>query len=85
MPAVLTGQDRLFSKLSGWIIKFFIFRGLAEKCREKIRAALEALEGVTTVSFREKFTEVYLENNVEDAALKMAVEQCGDYTVEKID
>lgn len=56
-----------------------------EKCREKIRAALEALEGVTTVSFREKFTEVYLENDVEDAALKMAVEQCGDYTVEKID
>ena len=55
-----------------------------EKCREKIRAALEALEGVTTVSFREKFTEVYLENDVEDAALKMAVEQCGDYTVEKM-
>ena len=56
-----------------------------EKCREKIRAALEALEGVTAVNFREKFTEVYLEKDVEDAALKMAVEQCGDYTVEKID
>ena len=56
-----------------------------DKCRAKIQAALTVLEGVTEVSFREDFTEVFLEQDVPDEALKAAVEGCGGYSVTRID
>ena len=56
-----------------------------EKCRERIAAALEALPGVTDTAFRVDFTEVYLDRDVPDEALRQAVESCGACTVAKID
>lgn len=55
------------------------------KCREKIAAALRALPEVADTAFREDFTEVYLDREVPDEALREAVEACGAYTVTKID
>ena len=56
-----------------------------EKCKEKIRTALMQIENVKEVSFKEKWAEVTLEKEVEDAVLKSAAEAAGDYTVDKID
>ena len=56
-----------------------------DKCREKIRAALTALEHVTDVVFKEEFTEVFLEQDVPGDVLKRAVEGCGEYVVTRID
>lgn len=56
-----------------------------DRCREKISAALAALPGVTEVRFRPEFTEVYLDRDPGDEALKQAVERCGGYTVTNID
>ena len=56
-----------------------------DKCREKIRAALTALEHVTDVVFKEEFTEVFLEQDVPDTVLKKAAEGCGEYVVTRID
>ena len=56
-----------------------------DRCREKISAALAALPGVAEVRFRPEFTEVYLDRDPGDEALKQAVERCGGYTVTNID
>lgn len=58
-----------------------------ESCKEKVAAALKAVPGVTDVVFRleEGFTEVLLDGNVPDGALKAAVENCGAYSVSRID
>lgn len=56
-----------------------------DRCREKISAALTALPQVTEVQFRPDFTEVYVNGDPGDEALKRAVEGCGGYTVTKID
>lgn len=40
---------------------------------------------MTDVVFQDEFTEVYLDGDVEDRILKEAVENCGNYTVVKID
>ena len=56
-----------------------------DRCREKISAALAALPGVAEVRFRPEFTEVYLDRDPGDEALKQAVERCGGYTVPNID
>ena len=56
-----------------------------DKCRSKIKAALMDVADVTDVVFREKFTEVFLDKDVEDKVLKDAVEGCGGYIVTKIE
>lgn len=56
-----------------------------DRCREKISAALAALPGVAEVRFRPEFTEVYLDRDPGNEALKQAVERCGGYTVTNID
>ena len=56
-----------------------------DKCRDKIKTALTAVEHVTDVVFKEEFTEVILEQDVPDDVLKKAVESCGEYRVAKID
>ena len=56
-----------------------------DNCRNRVQAALTALDGVTTVIWKDNFAEVFLEQAVEDDALKTAVEHCGSYTVSKID
>ena len=52
-----------------------------EKCRDRIREALSGIAGVTSVVFRDGFTEVYVQHQVKEDALKTAVEGCGAYTV----
>ena len=52
-----------------------------EKCRDRIREALFGIAGVTSVVFRDGFTEVYVQQQVTEDALKAAVEDCGAYTV----
>ncbi len=54
-------------------------------CREKIRSALETLDGVSGVTFREEFAEVFLEKDMDDARLAEIVERCGAYRVARID
>ena len=58
-----------------------------EECEERISAALRSISDVKDVVFRreEGFTEVFLERDVADEALKQAVGSCGGYTVTKID
>ena len=54
-------------------------------CPGKIKAALLSIDKVTDVVFQDEFTEVYLDGDVEDKILKETVENCGNYTVIKID
>lgn len=56
-----------------------------DKCREKIKRALMALEGITDVVFQNEFTEVFLDKDTADECLKETVENCGGYVVTKID
>lgn len=56
-----------------------------DNCRNRIRDALMGLDYVTDVVFKPDFTEVFLDQDVSDETLKAAVENCGDYTVSKID
>lgn len=56
-----------------------------DKCREKIKTALMALEGITDVVFQNEFTEVFLDKDTADERLKETVENCGGYVVTKID
>lgn len=56
-----------------------------DKCREKIKTALMALEGINDVVFQNEFTEVFLDKDTADERLKETVENCGGYVVTKID
>ena len=56
-----------------------------DNCKNKIKSALEQIEGVTDVTFREEYTEVYLQADVADEILKKSVEECGEYHIAKID
>lgn len=56
-----------------------------DKCREKIKTVLMALEGITDVVFQNEFTEVFLDKDTADERLKETVENCGGYVVTKID
>lgn len=58
--------------------------GCAE-CRNKIRSALILVDNVIDVKFKDEFTEVFLERDVDDKTLKSAVEGCGEYFVSKIE
>ena len=79
------GTRPVIFKLERMDYKVLYIGGIAcEACRDRIRQALKVLDGVKDVVFREAFTEVYLETEVEDARLRAAVEELG-YSVEKID
>ena len=79
------GTRPVIFKLERMDYKVLYIGGIAcEVCRDRIRQALKALDGVKNVVFREAFTEVYLETEVEDTRLRAAVEELG-YSVEKID
>ena len=56
-----------------------------DNCRNKIQDALMKLDGVTDVTFRDGFTEVYMDYDVKDSAIQEAVESCGSYHVVRID
>ena len=56
-----------------------------DNCRNRIREALTALDHVTDVTFKPKFAEVFLDQDVPDDLLMTAVESCGGYTVTKLD
>lgn len=63
----------------------YIDKIACDKCRDKIKQALLAVDGVKEVVFCEAFTEVFLEKDVANDLLKAAVENCGGYTVTRID
>ena len=80
------GTRPVIFKIEGIDYKVMYITGIScEKCKEKIRTALMQIENVKEVSFKEKWAEVTLEKEVEDAVLKSAAEAAGDYTVDKID
>lgn len=56
-------------------------------CRGRVKSTLTALDSVTGVEFRDNFTEVFVDvtKPVTEDTLKAAVENCGNYTVTKID
>ncbi|MDD3220290.1 MAG: TIGR04076 family protein [Lachnospiraceae bacterium] len=56
-----------------------------DKCRNKISDALSTVENVKDVIFKDEFTEVFLEKEVEDEMLKSVVENCGGYMVTRIE
>lgn len=56
-----------------------------EDCKNNIQQALEHIDGVTEVAFREGYVEVYLQNEVTDSTLEETVKKCGEYKVTKID
>ena len=56
-----------------------------ENCRERIREALASVDGVTDVIFRDGFAEVFVDQKVEEQAVKAAVEGCGDVMVLKME
>ena len=56
-----------------------------DKCREKIRSALVAIDGVTGVEYKPEFAEVFLDKDISDEVIRSAIENCGGYSVTKID
>lgn len=52
---------------------------------DEIALALKQINGVKEVVFKEKYVEIYVQENISDNAIKEAVEGCGKYTVIKID
>lgn len=55
-----------------------------DDCKSKIRSSLEQLDGVTDITFREQFAEVYMEKDVADHEITAAVERCEEYRVLRI-
>lgn len=56
-----------------------------EDCQNSVRQALEAVDGVTEVAFREEYAEVYLQSEIKDRVLEEAVKKCGECKITKID
>ena len=56
-----------------------------ENSQERIRGALTSVDGVTDVVFRDGFAEVFVDQKVEERAVKAAVEGCGGATVLKME
>lgn len=80
------GTRPVIFKIERMDYKVLYIDGLhCEKCKSSVKNALEKIDGVTQVTFCEKYTEVYLDKNVDDETLKNAVEHCGEYHVLKID
>lgn len=56
-----------------------------EDCKNSIQQALEHIDGVAEVAFRERYVEVYLQNEVTDSTLEETVKKCGECKIIKID
>ena len=56
-----------------------------EGCKKKIKEALEHIPDVNEVNFKDDFTEVFVERDVDDDVIRQAVESCGDYKIIKIE
>lgn len=56
-----------------------------KSCCGKLKEALKAIDYVKDVVFRDKFAEVFLDQDMADEKLRDAVERCGDYKVLKIE
>lgn len=56
-----------------------------DACRKKIETALMQVKHVTGVTFRDEFTEVFVDGAAAQESLRAAVESCGAYTVTKIE
>ncbi len=80
------GTRPVIFKIERMDYKVLYIQGVSCKnCQGKIKAALLSIDKVRDVVFQDEFTEVYLDGDVEDKILKEAVENCGNYTVIKID
>lgn len=80
------GTRPVIFKIERMDYKVLYIQGVSCKnCQGKIKAALLSIDKVRDVVFQDEFTEVYLDGDVEDRILKEAVENCGNYTVIKID
>ena len=80
------GTRPVIFKIERMDYKVLYIQGVSCKnCQGKIKAALLSIDKVRDVVFQDEFTEVYLDGDVEDRILKEIVENCGDYTVVKID
>ena len=80
------GTRPVIFKIERMDYKVLYIQGVScKKCKGKIKAALLSIDKVRDVVFQDEFTEVYLDGDVEDRILKEAVENCGNYTVIKID
>lgn len=53
--------------------------------REKVRAALSGIEGVTEVAYRERFAEVFMDWDIPDGALAAALTECSGVQITRID
>ena len=56
-----------------------------DNCKNKIKYALEQIDGVTGIIFREEYVEVYLQSDVKDEIIRENVAKCGQYSISKID
>lgn len=58
-----------------------------EKCEQKISAALKTIPEIKNIVFRheDNFTEVYLDKDISDEVLRQTIENCGNYSINKID
>lgn len=56
-----------------------------DACRKKIETALMQVKHVTGVTFRDEFTEVFVDGAAAQESLRAAVENCGAYTVTKME
>jgi len=56
-----------------------------DACRKKIETALMQVKHVTGVTFRDEFTEVFVDGVAAQESLRAAVESCGAYTVTKME
>ena len=80
------GTRPVIFKIERMDYKVLYMDGLhCEACQSRIKSALEKIDGVEQVIFCEKYTEVYLNKDVDDEILRNSVEACGEYRVLKID
>lgn len=80
------GTRPVIFKIERMDYKVLYIEGIGcDACRDKIKTALNGINEVTDVVFKEEFTEVFLSSEVPDEEIKEKVENCGEYAVIRID
>lgn len=79
------GTRPVIFKIERMDYKVLMIEGIkCDGCRNKIRDALRQIDDVTEIVFCRDYVEVYLQKDADDAILRDAVENCGQFHVSGI-
>lgn len=85
------GTRPVIFKLERMDYKAVYVKGIGcDRCRSRIREALEKIDGVTGVEFRDdmkenEYIEVFLDKDISDSLISDTIKGCGEYEVVRID